>query len=138
MYWRDHIKSDRETIGFLIRGLLILLPVILLAGFGLYSLKKDRVLALNQAKEEAERWINRVVEDEIHKFFTLSLVSFDLSTPSDLPFNEKNILQDPAYLNSSKALLWYLDAQDTLIYPAPRHDFPDPASFRDDDPAVYI
>lgn len=128
MYWRDHIKSDKETAGFLIRGLLIFLPVIMLAGFGLYSLRKDRALALNQAEEEAERWINRVVEDKIHTVFPLSSVRFDLSSPIDLPFNEKNISQDPAYLNSSKALLWYLDVQDNLIYPALRHDFPDPAS----------
>ena len=127
MLWLDRFKPDKDTFGFLIRGLLILLPVGLLAGFGLYSLKKDRSLALNQATEEAEAWMRRLVEREITPLFELPFLHFEILN-TGLPFHSDIIEEDPALVNSGRAYTWYLNAQGELIYPAPRNDFPNPVS----------
>src|SRR5215470_1641612 len=44
------------------RGLLIVLPVILLAGVGLYSLRQDRILAEHEARERAQTLADDLVE----------------------------------------------------------------------------
>src|SRR5208282_5690098 len=47
-------QSGARKPSFLWRGILILLPLILLAGMGLYSLRSDRALAEVEARERCE------------------------------------------------------------------------------------
>ncbi len=130
MLRRDLFKSDKDTLGFVIRGLLIFLPVVILSGFGLYSLKMDRSLALSRATEEAETWLGRLAEKEIPSIFDLPfLYSVDLR--EGVPFPSFFIEDDPALAYRDKACAWLMNTRGELIYPARRIDFPNPV-FGDD------
>src|SRR5271170_6705116 len=51
---KDSFNSAARQPGFFWRGVLILLPVALLAGVGIYSLRQDRVLAEIEARERCQ------------------------------------------------------------------------------------
>ncbi len=52
----------RRPSPFLWQAIFILLPVVLLAGFGLYSLRQDRLLAEQEAKESGELLAQRIAK----------------------------------------------------------------------------
>jgi choline dehydrogenase-like flavoprotein len=56
------INSNRKA-GFFWQGLLILLPVLVLAGFGLFFLRQDKIAAENEAKERAQATVDDLLAD---------------------------------------------------------------------------
>jgi signal transduction histidine kinase len=73
-----HFDSGVRQPRFFWRGVLILLPVALLAGVGIYSLRQDRVLAEIEAKERCQSLAENVAR----------AVVAELQLPSPRPFSE--------------------------------------------------
>src|SRR5260221_10535303 len=55
-----HRRSGNEGPGFFWQGLLIVLPVVLLAGLGLFSLRQDRRLAEQDARQRAQDTVQQL------------------------------------------------------------------------------
>ncbi len=90
--------------GFVGQGLLILLPVAILAVVGLYSLRQDRMLAAAEARQTSQRHV-----DELARVIWARLRSPErLKDPSDLTFQ--------------------IDAHGKLVFPPPAPAVPSPRS----------
>lgn len=124
---RPPIHRGTREPGFFWQGLMIVLPAILLAGVGFYSLRQDRMLALEEATAQARRfaasltatlWPNAFLPE----FPDPAAVAGFQSTP-DHPE------RDPVFAMSSKGagqLAWLMSASGELVYPPPMAPVPSP------------
>src|SRR5256885_449434 len=56
-------RATKRTPTFFWQGLLIILPVILLAGVGFFSLRQDKFLAKHEASERAQRLAEEITQN---------------------------------------------------------------------------
>jgi signal transduction histidine kinase len=106
---KDHspvLKRPR----FLWRGLLIVLPALAMAGFGLVSLRHDRILVRHQAAEEAQRLATDLVESILPAALTI-----DLRMPGSGGFRPH---EDPILAANQEGIIaWLADASGAVGYP---------------------
>src|SRR6266849_3611812 len=55
-------QADRGQRAFFWQGLLIVLPVLVLAGLGFFSLRQDRILARHEAAERAQSLADQLAQ----------------------------------------------------------------------------
>lgn len=114
-----NLRSIR-TPPFFWQGVLILLPALLMAGFGIYSLRQDRVLARHEAAVEAEQWATNVLtqlQAAVSKAVPATSASnFPLASDPLESFHEQ----------TDGGWLWWVHSN-SLIYPPPLGDWPAPA-----------
>jgi signal transduction histidine kinase len=101
---RNRNESTRQPT-FLWQGTLIVLPVVLLAAVGLYSLRQDRILAQHEAEERARDLAESLVE------------------------NLWTELTQPASANVPIFPFFRVDAGGQLLSPAPVQKVPEPHPF---------
>jgi signal transduction histidine kinase len=68
---QSNSQFARRRRGFLWQGLLILLPVLALAGVGLLSLRQDKSLATAQARERAQEVADSVIHQFLRRLYPL-------------------------------------------------------------------
>jgi signal transduction histidine kinase len=106
------------------RGLLIVLPALVMALFGFVSLRQDRLLVRHQAAEEAAALATHLVESYLPSALTMGLgqpPAFDFEAPTP-PFH------DPVLLAAQHEIVAVLsDVRGVMIYPPPlRWPSPEP------------
>lgn len=70
----------RRRPRFLWQGLLIVLPAILLAAFGLFSLRQDRLLAQHEAVEQAKAIATALAHVQLPQAFQAESLALDAVT----------------------------------------------------------
>ena len=98
------IEKPPAKPSFLWQGLLILLPVVVLAGAGFYSLREDRRLVRREAEEKA-----RTLADEMVRVLWSELT-------------------DPANLQQFSNYTFRVDAEGHLVFPPPVPPLPEPVA----------
>ena len=114
-----HSARDQATKAFAWQAMLILLPVALLAAFGVYSLRQDKLLAQHEAAERAQA----LADDLLPKIWAgltnqetgwLGPISFRASTEgalvSPVPWSPSPVPKplDLQALNAEQQRLWVL------------------------------
>jgi signal transduction histidine kinase len=105
------------------QGLLIVLPALMLAVFGLASLRQDRILAQLEATEQAKQLAADLAGSVLPSVLGLGhapaedgeLLRTTLSDPE----------RDPVRLYAHQTeprISWFVNAQDELVYPPPKAD----------------
>ncbi len=94
---------------FLWQGMLIVLPALMMAGFGLWSLRQDRMLAKMEVVEQAQK-----IAKDLEGIYLPT--AFQVGTPSE---NTREVHGEPA-------IVCLLNSQGQLLYPAEWKDFPAP------------
>lgn len=108
-----HDRRVTKVPGFFWQGALIILPVILLAAVGLFSLRQDKALATQEAKERAQ-----FVADELTQRLWTKITGL---TPSRL-----DGLQYAAPTAGDAVCCFRVDQQGNLIFPKPYKTTPLP------------
>jgi signal transduction histidine kinase len=103
---------------FLWRGLLIVLPALVMAGFGLVSLRQDRLLARHQASEEAGK-----IAAELVELILPAALRLDLGLPTSTRPQDDPVLA----ARQDELIVALLDDAGVLVHPPPfRWPTPDP------------
>ncbi len=112
---------------FFWQGILILLPAFLLAGFGLWSLRQQRVLALHDARELAGKRSTQLTE-RLAKALRLEPANLP-STPKNGTMNFRSPAQDPAsrVKTDKGAFIAFLDTSGKIVYPPAKVGLPLPS-----------
>jgi signal transduction histidine kinase len=125
---RRHQPSSSSRVrqpGFLLQGTLILLPALLLAGAGFYSLRQDQVLAEHEARAQARR-----IATDVTDRFATRLASLDLAVPTENGERPGSPNDDPiARLKKSRWVRsgFVMTSEGRLLFPAPLASIPLPA-----------
>jgi signal transduction histidine kinase len=125
---RRHQPSFRRRVrqpGFLLQGTLILLPALLLAGAGFYSLRQDRVLAEHEARAQARR-----IATDMADRFVARLAGLDLAVAPAIGTRLISPEDDPiARLKRSRWVRsgFVMASDGRLLFPAPLAPIPLPA-----------
>ena len=112
---------------FLWQGALIVLPALLLAGVGFFSLRQDRSLAEHEATEQAKKIAQNLAEVLLPaalKADTVSMETIDQFRAS--PAQPDN---DPIRVVARKGgpvIACVVNRRDELLYPPPRNGLPLP------------
>lgn len=106
--------------GFFWQGLLIVLPAILLAGFGLLSLRQDRILAEHEATETARK----LAKDLVQNYLPGALAADSISVDDVERFRAAPVRaeDDPILIYARKKeprIACLVNAQGELLYPPP-------------------
>jgi signal transduction histidine kinase len=124
---RGHQNSVRSRVrqpGFLLQGTLILLPALLLAGVGFYSLRQDRGIAEHEARAQARR-----VAIEMADRFVSRIAGLDLTAVPGVGNPPGSPEEDPiARLKRSRGVRsgYVEDSDGRLMYPPPLSALPRP------------
>lgn len=119
-------NESRNRGSFFWRGALILLPALILAGVGFYSLRQDRAIALAEARKEAESLVQDLANRTILDWFWL-----ELPDTQDMTATLAHA-SDPAHdlawriWGQRGALVWRFNATGALSYPPSKNEFPVP------------
>jgi signal transduction histidine kinase len=110
--------------GFLLQGTLVLLPALLLAGAGFYSLRQDRVLAEHEAQAQARRFATEIADGFVSHFTKVALTPVPASgvhsiNPDDDPIGQ---LKQSLWVRSAFAI----GAEGQLVFPPPLAPLPLP------------
>jgi signal transduction histidine kinase len=118
-------RSRARQPGFLLQGTLILLPALLLAGAGFYSLRQDRVLAEHEARAQARR-----IASDVTDRFVARLAGLDLAVPPEIGARPISPEDDPiARLKKSPWVRsgFVMNSDGRLLFPVPLASIPLPA-----------
>jgi signal transduction histidine kinase len=129
---RPKIENRKSKIGapqarFFWQGVLILIPAVLLAGFGFFSLRQDRVLAEVEAAEHARKLAQELVEADLPEAFLD--VPATVEALARFTLRPDRPVEDPAHqaaLRSPRALLCLVDENFQLLHPPPVAGWPPP------------
>ncbi len=132
--------AQRSQPRFWWQGVLIILPALLLAGMGLYSLRQDRVLARAEASEQASRLVQELTKVLLPRALEPGLAQFGKFNLADRRWMNALAPEEEALARAQKEELWgtdasrwfgaacLLDGDGSLIYPPPLGDLPIPQS----------
>jgi signal transduction histidine kinase len=123
--------SQRSQPRFLWQGALIILPALLLAGLGLYSLRQDRVLARVEATEQAGRLVQELTQLVLPRTLESGLSQFEKLDAMDPRWMSAPTSSEEALMRLRKEGRWtadapgwfgaacMLDEEGRLVYPPP-------------------
>jgi signal transduction histidine kinase len=122
---RSSFRRRKRQPGFLLQGTLILLPALLLAGAGFYSLRQDQVLAEHEARAQARRFATDVTDRFAARIAGLDLPAAPAngsrpSSPADNPIAR---LKRSPWVRTGFAM----SSDGRLLFPAPLAPIPIPA-----------
>ncbi|MBI4657708.1 MAG: hypothetical protein HY735_02460 [Verrucomicrobia bacterium] len=123
---RTELRVGGKTT-FLWQGVLIVLPALLLAGVGFFSLRQDRILAQHEATEEAKkiaRNLAEVVLPGVLKIETVTREAIDRFRASPTQ-PEHDPIQAVASMNGP-VVACVLSRTGELLYPPPASGLPNP------------
>jgi signal transduction histidine kinase len=112
---------------FLWQGMLIVLPALMMAGFGLWSLRQDRMLAQVEVSQQAQK-----IAKDLSGIYLPGAFNGETTFAAALAANNavsglpESAPPDRLSLHGEPAMVCLLNAQGQLIYPAEWKDFPSP------------
>lgn len=118
------VRTRARRPGFLLQGTLILLPALLLAGVGFYSLRQDRILAEHEARTQARR-----VATEMADRFVARITALELPTNVPTGAASNRAGDDPLERLKKTGLVqsgFVVGADAKLLWPAPVRSLPHP------------
>jgi signal transduction histidine kinase len=112
---------------FLWQGMLIVLPALMMAGFGLWSLRQDRMLARVEVSEKAQKIAKDLAVIYLPGAFNGETVfAAALAGNNSVSGLPESAPPDRLFLHGEPAIVCLLNAQGKLIHPAEWKDFPEP------------
>lgn len=122
-----HTPRRNRKPTFLWQGMLIVLPALMMAGFGLWSLRQDRLFAQLEATQQAQKIARDLANVFLPGAFNgETVIAAALAGDSAAAANPDSTPPDPVTLHGEPALLCLLNAQGQLLHPPVWKDYPEP------------
>lgn len=120
-----HTPRRNRKPTFLWQGMLIVLPALMMAGFGLWSLRQDRMFAQLEVAQQAQKLAGDLANVYLPGAFQ-GETAFAAALAGNNAGAGESGPPERLTLHGEPAIVCLLNAQDQLLYPPVWKDFPEP------------